>query len=730
MVLFTGETWVWGDPAVAQAAILVSMVLGSAFSSKFRKILGLSGERASSSDPNLDSQTDPAMSGWQRAAKIFEKEGRFREAAQLYEGQGHHYEAAGLLLRAGALTSAADIFERAGDFLRAGQVCTQAGDNRRAGENYRRYLEDRFGSLVTTRSPSDHTEYRHYCRLAGDAFERAGLLEQAAEVLERGEHWEDAANLYLRLNRHVKAADLFQRAGAMDRAADVFAQSGDRARAALMRGEFLYTEEQREEAAVQFLLGGDPLRAATIYEENGNYLDAARCYEHCGSHRQAAEAYETVDQFDRAAEMYARCSDYDRAAELYEQADLREHAMRMYGEAGMYLKAAQIARSLDQIDVTIDYLQKVKSKNRDYPQALALLTRSFVDRKLPGVAIEKLKKAMDRQKISPENIELFYVWSQAYEAHGDLKNAIAILKMVVGENYLYEDSVDRLKDLEKRMLNAPTEIIVRDDTIQTDLAQGERYQFQEKIGAGGMGLVYRAFDLLLNRTVAYKMLMEQFMALAEVRERFLREARSAAGLNHVNIVTVYDVGVDRGRLFISMEYVNGLSYFEVLQRDNRLTTSQVLHFVSGVLKALIHAHQNGVIHRDIKPSNVMLTDEGTVKIMDFGLAKVLDEAKSQSDRASGTPLYMSPEQILGKELDFRTDMYAFGGTVYHLLAGEPPFLDGEVLYHHVHTEPRRLKDLRPEVPNILSDIVMQCLSKNPLKRPTPEEIISRLRKKA
>jgi serine/threonine protein kinase len=153
--------------------------------------------------------------------------------------------------------------------------------------------------------------------------------------------------------------------------------------------------------------------------------------------------------------------------------------------------------------------------------------------------------------------------------------------------------------------------------------------------------------------------------------------------------------------------------------------------VVGVLKALRHAHGHGVVHRDIKPSNVMLSSDRVVKIMDFGLAKVLRDAKAQgSEKASGTPLYMSPEQILGKAIDYRTDLYAFGGTVYHLLAGEPPFVDGEVLYHHVHTSPTSLRKQRPDVPKVLEQIVMSCLAKDPGSRPTSEEILKSLKKQS
>jgi len=355
-----------------------------------------------------------------------------------------------------------------------------------------------------------------------------------------------------------------------------------------------------------------------------------------------------------------------------------------------------------------------------------------MERDLPGVAVEKLKKALSGTPLSAKNMDIYHTLAVASEQMGDYRGAADILKQIVAENYSYRDAVGRLQDIERKLSQGVTDPPKR-SFADDDLPEGKRYEFIEKLGAGGMGVVYRARDLRLNRVVAYKMLMEQFMEVKDVRDRFLREAQSAAQLNHPNIVTVYDMDVDRDRhrLFIAMEFVAGESYFDILQREVRLSIPAVLHFVVGVLKALAHAHGHGVVHRDIKPSNVMLSSDRVVKIMDFGLAKVLREAKAQgSEKASGTPLYMSPEQILGKPIDFRTDIYAFGGTVYHLLAGEPPFVDGEVLYHHVHTTPRGLKKLRPEVPKVLDQIVMSCLNKNPADRPRSEDILKLLKKQS
>lgn len=731
-----------GLTGVSLMAAAWGLLAASEDGSGWKKIFGRLG--LGKGEAGSSAITDPALKpaprdDWKQTAETLETQGRYREAARIFQGQGQNYEAARLLLKSGALTEAASAFERVGHYQRAAEVCAQAGDNKRAAENYRAHLEDRFGSLVGTRSPTDHAEFVHYCRLAGQAFERAGLLEQAAEILERGEHWEQSGALYAKLARYVKAADLYQRAGAVAKAADVYAQAGDRVRAAQMRGESLYKEDQKNEAAVQFLLGGDPLRAAEVYEEADNYLDAARCYEHCGAHRQAAEAYQRIGELTRAAEMFGRCQDYQQSAALYEETGDSGQAAHMYGEAGLFYRAALAAKQDGLTDLAIAHLQKVAVDSPNYQASLVELAAHFKDRGLPGVAVEKLRKAIGEEPLSADNIDLYYAMAEACQEMGDIERACEILRDIVGENYNYRDAVGRLQKLEKKASGGPEARKPRatstdrsgpkDDVLEGELGGGDRYEFVEKLGAGGMGIVYRANDRVLDRVVAYKMLMEQFMEIEEIRERFLREARSAAKLNHPNIVSIYDMGIERGRLFIIMEYVEGASYYKILDREVRLPINAVLHFMIGVLKALAHAHSHGVVHRDIKPSNVMLTRRRTVKIADFGLAKILQDANNEgSQRASGTPLYMSPEQILGKPVDFRTDIYAFGGSVFHLLSGEPPFIEGEVLYHHVHTLPRELGDLRSEVPPALQEIVMRCLKKDPDERfQKPEEVLDALR---
>ena len=272
----------------------------------------------------------------------------------------------------------------------------------------------------------------------------------------------------------------------------------------------------------------DPLRAAEVYGEAENYLDAARCYEHCGAHRQAAEAYQGLGELGRAAEMFGRCQEYEKSGTLYEAADDLAQATRMYNEAGLFYRAAVVAKKAGMAEQAIAYLQKVKPDSPAYTAALVRLARNFIEQDLPGVAVEKLRKALSDQPLTAKNLDVYYTWAEAAEQMGDYKKATEILNKIVAEDYNYRDAVGKLQALEKKVEDREASARPAQTMLKSELGGGERYEFKEKLGAGGMGVVYQAYDRLLKRVVAYKMLMEQFMEIEEIRERFLREARSAA----------------------------------------------------------------------------------------------------------------------------------------------------------------------------------------------------------
>ncbi|WP_128377575.1 protein kinase domain-containing protein [Streptomyces cavernae] len=260
-----------------------------------------------------------------------------------------------------------------------------------------------------------------------------------------------------------------------------------------------------------------------------------------------------------------------------------------------------------------------------------------------------------------------------------------------------------------------------------------RYRLTRKLGRGGMADVYAAEDVRLGRTVAVKLLRGDLAEDPVSKARFTREAQSVAGLNHHAVVAVYDSGEDMigGNVvpYIVMELVEGRTIRDLLINAEAPGPEQALIIVSGVLEALAYSHQHGIVHRDIKPANVIITNNGAVKVMDFGIARALHGASTtmtQTGMVMGTPQYLSPEQALGKAVDHRSDLYATGCLLYELLALRPPFT-GEtplsVVYQHVQDAPVPPSEASDAAPPELDGLVMRSLAKDPDDRfQTAEEM--------
>jgi beta-lactam-binding protein with PASTA domain/predicted Ser/Thr protein kinase len=248
-----------------------------------------------------------------------------------------------------------------------------------------------------------------------------------------------------------------------------------------------------------------------------------------------------------------------------------------------------------------------------------------------------------------------------------------------------------------------------------------RYRIEARIGAGGMAEVYRGIDPVLNRTVAIKVLLPQFARDTSFVERFRREAQAAARLNHPNIVGVFDTGSDDGTQFIVMEFIEGRTLADFLAAGRKPGPVQAAEVAQRICSALAAAHSQGVIHRDIKPGNVMVTRDGTVKVMDFGIARMTTgvETAPQTSAVLGTASYLSPEQAQGGPVDARTDIYSLGVVLYELLVGRPPFTGDSpvaVAFKQVNEAPIPPSQLNPDVPPRLDAVVMRALSKNPANR--------------
>jgi serine/threonine-protein kinase len=249
----------------------------------------------------------------------------------------------------------------------------------------------------------------------------------------------------------------------------------------------------------------------------------------------------------------------------------------------------------------------------------------------------------------------------------------------------------------------------------TPVAAG-RYRPVRKVGQGGMGVVYQAEDKVLHRNVAYKVLPPSLKDHPKILENFMTEARVAAAINHPNIVTIYDTGRDEEGVFITMEFVEGVSLKDLLDKAKTLSVPDFLDISKQICHGLEFAHSKNVIHRDIKPANIMVSRDKVIKIMDFGLAKILTDSMMDKTSVKGTPLYMAPEQILGEKVDHRADIYSLGCTFYRMVAGRPPFVEGDVYYHHLHTVPAPPNTLNSAIPERIGRLIQKCLAKDKSKR--------------
>ena len=246
-----------------------------------------------------------------------------------------------------------------------------------------------------------------------------------------------------------------------------------------------------------------------------------------------------------------------------------------------------------------------------------------------------------------------------------------------------------------------------------------RYRVLGRLGVGGMATVYLAEDSSLGRKVALKVMAERYAEDGEFVERFRREAQAAARLNHPNIIAVYDRGEADGRPYIAMEYLQGRTLKQVIQKEGPLPAERAIAIAMQVLAGLRYAHEHGVVHRDVKPHNVLVGDDGRIKVTDFGIAHAGDPQMTEVGSIVGTAQYLSPEQARGRSVGPQTDLYSLGVVVYEMLAGRVPF-EGDssvaIAMQHVSDEPPPLRALAPDVPDSLALVVAHAMLKQPGQR--------------
>ncbi len=243
----------------------------------------------------------------------------------------------------------------------------------------------------------------------------------------------------------------------------------------------------------------------------------------------------------------------------------------------------------------------------------------------------------------------------------------------------------------------------------------DRYELLEKIGEGGMAVVYRAMDRRLNRNVAVKIMREEMASDEEFKRRFCAESQAVAMLSHPNIVAVYDVSHSDKAEYIVMELIDGITLKQYMDRRGILSWKEAVHFSKQIARALGHAHERGIIHRDIKPQNIMLLRDGTIKVADFGIASLENELQEADGQAIGSIHYIAPEQARGELPDARSDIYSLGVVMYEMMTGEVPYTGdslGEIAVKHMNAVPTPIHELNKDLPDVLEEIIGRAMAPN------------------
>jgi len=365
----------------------------------------------------------------------------------------------------------------------------------------------------------------------------------------------------------------------------------------------------------------------------------------------------------------------------------------------------------------IEYQQRNLHKQERYK----VLTQRFQEQGSLDLALEKALLIQPQIKSAKE---VLYNLGLEFERKRMPHKAMTVYRHLLQAGR-FRDSKNRLKQLAQ---HEQTTVLNQDDNGTVILNQpGEkptlgRYRIEKELGQGAMGTVYLGIDPKINRRVAIKTLAYKQIEqgkLFQIKERFFREAEAAGNLSHQNIVTIYDVGEEADLAFFAMEFLAGENLSPYCQPKQRLPIFQVIKIISQVTTALDYAHRQGVIHRDIKPANIVLLPEGQIKVTDFGIARITTSSHTETGIILGTPSYMSPEQLAGKKVDGRSDLFSLGVVMYELLSGEKPF-HGEsmaALMHNISSATYRpLKELCPRLPEPCYTIVEKLLQKTVTRR--------------
>ncbi len=669
----------------------------------------------------------------EKGIEILEKNKLWDPAARMMANMGRHAEAADYYFRSGKQQLAAEEYDKAGDMLKAGELYLKLNRNEDAARCFGRakawaqaaraqnVILVEFKKAIEGKStPKDVAKFQDLAKKTAYFFKQAQDYGPAADILLSAKMPKLAAELYLLAGDEAKAAELFLEDLDYKRAAELFSKAGDRRRAAEIMAQYHQKQGNELETARYLVMAEDYLGAADIYAGQNEYEKAAQLFMKGGDSRAASEMFVLAGQTEKALQIFEKTGDLESAIRLCEEAGDDSALAGLYARTKRFFEAAALYQDKGLFDKAAEFLEKVSAEDPRFAEANYKLGQILMEKgDFPG-ALHKFQIMASRVPLSAHSLDHYYMLAMAYERNDELMYAMNLYQQIMAFNYHYKDVAMRVNGVAKKLAEhhgaAYNATRPGSGWGRPGGTIAERYKVVKELGRGGMGVVYMAEDTHLGRNVAFKVMAEEFKTNQQMVASFVSEARSLAKLNHPYIVSIIDAGEESGVYFIIMEFIEGKDFKQLMGKNKRLPVAAGVNVFMQLCQALDYAHGLKIIHRDIKPANIMWTSTQTIKIMDFGLAKVMDKMREGRTVVAGTPYYMSPEQTLGRNVDHRSDIYSMGVSVYELLTGSVPFMEGDIGYHHIHTPPTPPTHLNNQIPPELERIILKCMAKDQNQR--------------
>jgi len=627
------------------------------------------------------------------------EEGRIEEAGRLLIDAEQTHEALVLFVQHGKNREAAKLHAISGDHATAARMFRDLGDIEAAANSF----------IKAGDRPA-----------AAEVYLKAGKRELAAETFLAGGDHKEAAKIFLALKQYARAAQILSDSGDKTRAAAAMAANY------VQLGDWL-------KAAKSFVAAGRPRQAAEAFARAGMHELAAQLFEQVGDFLPAAKARLQSGDVEKAAEHFERVGDLKTAIKLFEAAGKWNKVVECFRREKNWLALGNIMMRLQQTEMAVEFFKRMTPLDDGYLEASMSMASILEHSGDMDGARKKYGEVLGFRGVSPRTAHALFALCTLCERTQTPDYALPFLRQVreseestFGKNVkLWISRLEQMVISQGQTLAIGIQVANEEDmkngaldasagmSLPQRTSIADRYEITDKIGQGGHGVIYKAQDKFLGRTVVLKFLFRNQVPSEVSRMYFLREAQTTALLNHKNIVTLFDMGQVGENLYIAMEYIKGMDLEERLHREPPLSFSQIMDLVDQLCDALGYAHDKHIIHRDLKPGNVMLTGENgeILKLMDFGLAKVLDENPHKTLIICGTPLYMSPEQIVGDFVDHLSDIYSLGVMVFQLFTKQTPFPPANILAHHQFTAPTHPTTIDKRIPLEAGDVILRCLEK-------------------